>query len=57
MEKFRWFTLFIGALVLGGFTYTLIGQDKMVEAGAIAWMFLMTVWFIWKDLEVDSYKP
>ena len=57
MEKFRWFTLFIGALVLGGFTYTLIGQDKMVKAGAIAWMFLMTAWFIWKDLEVDSYKP
>jgi hypothetical protein len=57
VERFRWVLLCIGALILGGFAYVLIGQDRMVDLGVIIWMGLMAFWFIASDWKVDSYRP
>ena len=55
MSKLRFVTLALGFVVAGGACYVLAGQDRMQEVGAIAWMFVLTVWFYLKDWQVDSY--
>lgn len=55
MSKLRFATLALGFLVAGGACYVLVGRERLEEAGVVVWMFLMVVWFIHKDWEVDSY--